>query len=104
MRQLNSDFKVGVIGLGLMGSALGDSLMDQNLNTLVWNRSRDKCNRFDDAGARVANSTEELAAESDIVIVCLTDHTASMEVLQFGSVAYGPLQSNGQCLLELVVH
>ena len=34
--------KVGVIGLGLMGTAITERLLDAGFVPLVWNRSRDK--------------------------------------------------------------
>ena len=63
MRKSKSEYKVGVIGLGLMGSALADALVDQNLDILVWNRSREKCVRYAEEGTKVASSPQEVAAE-----------------------------------------
>ena len=48
-----SDATVGVIGLGLMGSALADVLMTQGFDLRVWNRSREKCERFAASGVPV---------------------------------------------------
>lgn len=81
-----SKIKVGVIGLGLMGSALADVLMSQGIDLRVWNRSRDKCERFAAAGVPVGDSVETVANESEVLVVCLTDHSASMDVLQSGKV------------------
>jgi 3-hydroxyisobutyrate dehydrogenase-like beta-hydroxyacid dehydrogenase len=83
----NNDMKVGVIGLGSMGSALADALLNQGSNLLVWNRTSQKCARFVDAGATVAASAADAALESDVLIVCLTDHAASMEILNSSLVA-----------------
>ncbi len=80
---------VGVIGLGLMGSALADVLMTQGFDLRVWNRSRDKCERFAAAGVPVGDSAATVANECEVLVVCLTDHAASMDVLQSGEVAKG---------------
>lgn len=72
---------VGVIGLGLMGSALADALLDQGCNLVVWNRSSQKCDRYADTGASVALSADNVASQVDVLVVCLSDYQASMEVL-----------------------
>lgn len=79
--------KIGVVGLGLMGSALADALLAGNIDLAVWNRSADKCNRFAERGVAVADSVETLVAGCDAIIVCLTDHAASMELLEPETVA-----------------
>ncbi len=70
-----------------MGSALADGLLANEVDLRVWNRSADKCARYRELGVPVAGSLEDLAVASDVVVVCLTDHAASMEVLQSESVA-----------------
>lgn len=87
MNSSSSDTTVGVIGLGLMGSALADVLMKQDFNLRVWNRSRDKSERFAAAGVPVGDSAESVADECEVLVVCLTDHAVSMDVLQSGTVA-----------------
>ena len=79
--------KVGVIGLGLMGSALADALLAGNIDLTVWNRSSDKSGRFAEQGVGVAKSVQDLATGCDVIIVCLTDHAVSMEVLNSKGVA-----------------
>ena len=79
--------KVGVIGLGLMGSALADALSNQGLDLVVWNRSASKCERYADAGVTVAKSAASAASEVDLLVVCLSDYLASMDVLGVDSVA-----------------
>ena len=83
-----SDNKVGVIGLGLMGSALADALLDRNRNPVVWNRSPQKCDRYADTAATIADSAASAARESDVLVVCLSDYQASMEVLSSDSVGH----------------
>ena len=79
--------RVGVIGLGLMGSALADALLDKGVATVVWNRSAQKSERYIDTRATVSTSAEEAASLADLLVVCLSDYQVSMEVLQKGSVA-----------------
>ena len=78
---------VGIVGLGLMGSALADALLSKNYNVGVWNRSIEKCKRFAEAGAEVADSVAVAATKYDVLIVCLSDYKTSMEVLDRDPVA-----------------
>lgn len=82
-----TDARAGIIGLGPMGSALADGLLSHHFELSVWNRSADKCRRFSGQGATVADSVEDLAAASDVVVVCLMDHAVSMAILETGSIA-----------------
>jgi len=79
--------KVGVVGLGPMGSALADGLLAHQFDLGVWNRSADKAARFAEQGASVADSVESLAMDCDLIVVCLVDHAVSMAILGTESVA-----------------
>ena len=79
--------KVGAVGLGPMGSALADGLLAHHFDLTVWNRSADKAARFAEQGVSVADSVEDLASASEVIVVCLIDHAVSMEMLGTGSVA-----------------
>lgn len=48
----------------------------------VWNRTPSKCNALEAQGATFANSIEDLVANSDIVMTCLTD-TDAVESIVF---------------------
>jgi 3-hydroxyisobutyrate dehydrogenase-like beta-hydroxyacid dehydrogenase len=87
MAKADSEWVIGIAGLGLMGSALADTLMAQGFELRVWNRSPDKCARFADAGIGVGDTVKSIASDCDLLVVCLTDHAASMQVLQSASVA-----------------
>lgn len=76
---------VSVIGLGNMGSALARSLLASGHSVVAWNRTAAKCEALVTAGARVAPSVEE-AAEA-VTIVCVTDHQATVSLLQSDEVA-----------------
>ena len=43
--------KVGVVGLGFMGSAITQRLLDAGYPTYVWNRTRDKAESLNEQGA-----------------------------------------------------
>jgi len=72
--------KVGVAGLGAMGSALAMRLMEVGHDVSVWNRSAEKTKPLAAAGAKVAATPAALASACEAVITILTDGAAIDEV------------------------
>ena len=68
--------RLGVVGLGRMGSAAARRLIEGGYPVAVWNRSADKAEALAADGARPCGTVAELAASSDIVILFLTDAAA----------------------------
>jgi 3-hydroxyisobutyrate dehydrogenase len=68
--------KVGVAGLGKMGAAIAQRLIDVGHSVAVWNRSADKAKPLAEAGAAVARTPAELANNADTVITIVTDAAA----------------------------
>ena len=70
---------IGFIGLGLMGAAMVGRLQDQGYDlTIVANRSRPNVDAAVARGAVEVGSAKEVAAASDIVMLCM-DTSASVE-------------------------
>lgn len=75
---------IGFIGLGLMGSAMVERLQSRGYPvTVLANRSRANVDAAIDRGATEAGSARELAAGSDIVMLCV-DTSASVEARMLG--------------------
>ena len=72
--------RVGVAGLGLMGSGIATRLVNTGYAVSVYNRSSAKANRFSKR-ATVVSSPKELADSCDLVITIVTDFEAVKEVL-----------------------
>ncbi len=64
---------MGLIGLGNMGSAFGERLLDAGYDLVVHNRSREKAEPLAARGAAVADTTAGLAAAVEIVLTSLSD-------------------------------
>ncbi|WP_338060201.1 NAD(P)-dependent oxidoreductase [Streptomyces fulvoviolaceus] len=71
-----------LLGLGLMGYALADTLLAAGHPTTVWNRSTGQGADLIGRGARRAASAGEAIAASSLVIVCITDNNAVRELVQ----------------------
>jgi 3-hydroxyisobutyrate dehydrogenase len=68
--------QIGIAGIGKMGAAIAQRLMEVGHKVTAWNRSTDKLKALRDAGAAVAATPAELAQGSDAVISMLTDAAA----------------------------
>ena len=67
---------MGLIGLGNMGSAFAERLLDAGYELVVHNRSREKTEALAERGAAVAETAADLAAAVDIVLTSLSDDDA----------------------------
>jgi 3-hydroxyisobutyrate dehydrogenase len=74
---------VGVAGLGNMGSAIAQRLIETGNAVAVWNRSAKKCKPLAAEGAGVAPNAAALAGAADTVITILTD-TAAIDAVYGG--------------------
>lgn len=72
---------VSVIGLGLMGRALADAVIGAGNPTTVWNRTAEKVTPLVESGALHAGSVADAFTAGSLVLVCVTDHDAVMELL-----------------------
>ncbi len=90
--------RISVIGLGNMGSALAEALINAGHEVTVWNRASDKCNALVEKGANVAGSVAEAARATDVTIVCVTDHAATEQILHDAEVGQA---LNGRLLVQV---
>lgn len=72
--------RVGIAGLGKMGTVFVDRLIAAGHDVTVWNRTAGKAKAAEGRGAKVAASPAELVAQSDIVLVIVSDDAAVMDV------------------------
>ena len=79
LRPLNY-MKVGVAGLGLMGSGIAKRLINCGYAVSLFNRTSSKAQDFSNM-ATVASSPKELAEVCDLIITVLTDFDAVKNIL-----------------------
>ena len=72
MTDNQSAWRVGVIGLGKMGSALADTLLAKGFEVEVWNRTPAKAEHLVKAGAKLALSVADAARNANVLVVCLS--------------------------------
>ena len=68
--------RVGVVGLGAMGSRIAERLLAAGHAVVVWNRSDHAARRLSELGAIVAVTPADAAARSHMLITMLADPSA----------------------------
>ena len=89
--------RVGVAGLGKMGAAIAARLMECGHDVIVWNRSADKTKPLADAGATVATSPADLAAQAEAILTILTD-AAAIDAVYHGASGSSVGRRQGQAV------
>jgi 3-hydroxyisobutyrate dehydrogenase len=72
--------RLGFAGMGIMGSGMAENLIARGHALTVWNRTREKATAI--KGASVAASLDELAANSDILMICVSDSPDVAELVK----------------------
>jgi 3-hydroxyisobutyrate dehydrogenase-like beta-hydroxyacid dehydrogenase len=80
-RNIGPGSSVGLIGLGLMGKPMGLNLLKAGYSLTVWNRTASRAESLVAAGAKLAHSPQEVAADSEVLITIVSDPPALQEVL-----------------------
>jgi 3-hydroxyisobutyrate dehydrogenase len=92
--------KIGIVGTGMLGEAVGLHLLDVGYEMIVFNRSNEKTENLKKKGATVVESPKEVAKDVDLVIIVVKDADAVNDVI-FGD--YGVLAGNheGMCIADM---
>ena len=72
--------KIGLVGTGMLGNAVGLHLLESRVSLTVYNRTKEKTSDLQKNGATVVNSPKEVAEISDIVITCVKDANAVRQI------------------------
>ena len=75
--------KIGFIGLGIMGRGMVDNLLKAGFVVRIWNRTASRVEPFVAKGATVGATPADVAAHSDIIIICVSD-TPDVEAVVLG--------------------
>ena len=76
--------RVGFIGLGTMGAAMAANIVRAGFPLTVWNRTSGRGQELVDLGASFRETPAAVAADSDIVVICVSD-TPDVEAILFGA-------------------
>lgn len=86
--------KIGLIGLGLMGTGIGFSLCNKGYKLFIKVHKKRKSSAFlKSKGAYICKSYRELATECNSIILCVNDHHAVQDIFFSGNGLYRELNS-----------
>jgi len=63
--------RVGLLGVGLMGSAMAHRLLDQGIEVVAWDRNPEQVTAVEGRGAKRADEPAEVVRGADVVITML---------------------------------
>ena len=92
--------KIGIVGTGMLGEAVGLHLLDVGYEVTIFNRTKEKMKKLKEKGASIAESPMQVAKDSDLVITIVKDADAVNEVI-FGNsgIIFG--KHDGICIADM---
>lgn len=72
--------KIGIIGLGIMGSGMASNFLKNKYEVYVWNRTKSVADKFTKKGAMVCATPAKVVAKADIVFEVTADDESSKQV------------------------
>ena len=92
--------KIGIVGTGMLGEAVGLHLLDVGYEITVFNRSKEKTEKLENKGAMVVDSPKNVAEKSELVIVVVKDADAVKDVV-FGDCGILAGRHEGMCIADM---
>ena len=92
--------KLGIIGTGVLGEAVGLHLLDVGYEITVFNRSKEKTEKLENKGAIVVDSPKNVAENSELVIMVVKDADAVKDVV-FGDCGILAGRHEGMCIADM---
>ena len=72
--------KIGIIGTGMLGEAVGLHLLDSKYEVIVYNRTKDKVENLVKHGAITVGTPKDVAEKSELIITVVKDASAVSDV------------------------
>ena len=92
--------KIGIVGTGMLGEAVGLHLLDVGYEVNVYNRTKEKMNSLKEKGGNVMDSPRQVGENSDLVITIVKDADAVKEVI-FGNTGIISGKHDGMCIADM---
>jgi 3-hydroxyisobutyrate dehydrogenase len=96
--------RVGFIGLGLQGAPIARRIVDAGHPTTLWARRQASLDPFADTAAKSAGTPAELAAESDVVCLCVVGDDDVRQVLGGPEGVFAGLGAGGTVVVHSTIH
>lgn len=96
--------RVGFIGLGSQGAPMARRIVEADHPLTVWARRPEAVESFADTAATVARTPEELAANSDVVCLCVVSDADVEGVIMRDDGVLAGLAAGGVIAIHSTVH
>lgn len=77
---MKSEDRIGLIGTGILGNAVGLHLLESGYSLIAYNRTKEKTSELEKKGATIVDNPKQVAESSDLVITCVKDANAVRDV------------------------
>ena len=77
-----NDSRVGLLGVGLMGTAMAHRLLSQGVPVIAWDRTPEHAQALAERGAEVAGTPGEVVSSADAVITMLPSAEVVLDVVE----------------------
>ena len=77
-----TNIRVGLLGTGLMGTAMAHRLLNQGVAVIAWDREPDHAQPLAERGAEVASTPDEVVSAAQAVITMLPTAEVVLEVVE----------------------
>ncbi|MHC4508433.1 MAG: NAD(P)-binding domain-containing protein, partial [Planctomycetota bacterium] len=74
--------RIGLVGLGLVGTAIAESLLAQQFDVVGFDISPERCHQLEKSGGRSVSSAADVANRVERVILSLPDTDAVRQVVE----------------------
>lgn len=74
--------RVGLLGVGLMGSAMAHRLLDQGIEVVAWDRNPERVTAVEGRGAKRGDERAEVMRGADVVITMLPTAPIVLDVVE----------------------
>ena len=96
-----SGFKIGFVGLGIMGRGMVKNLVEKGHSVAVWNRTQERAEAFGkEMKVSVAKLPRSVAFGRDFVLLCVSD-TPDVEEVLFGEDGVAAAIRPGSTVIDL---
>jgi 3-hydroxyisobutyrate dehydrogenase len=74
--------RVGLLGVGLMGSAMAHRLLDRGIAVVAWDRDSEQLRALEDRGGEPAERPSEVVSGAGVVITMLPTAAVILDVVE----------------------
>ena len=92
--------KIGLVGTGMLGEAVGLHLLESGFSLTVYNRTKSKTKNLEQNGALISDTPKHVAESSDLIITCVKDADAVGQIL-FGQNGIVARKHEGLAVVEM---